>query len=82
MRLSVRPSVRLSICLSFCLSVAAVGYEGEIVFDTTKADGQYKKTASNAKLRSLYPDFTFTPFSVAIQETVQWFLENYETCRK
>lgn len=29
--------------------------------DTTKADGQYKKTASNAKLRKLWPDFKFTP---------------------
>jgi hypothetical protein len=34
---------------------------GNIVFDTTKNDGQYKKTASNKKLRDLYPDFKFTP---------------------
>jgi len=31
-------------------------------FDTTKADGQYKKTASNAKLRKYLPNFKFTPF--------------------
>ena len=31
-------------------------------FDSTKADGQYKKTASNAKLRKYLPDFKFTPF--------------------
>lgn len=30
-------------------------------FDTTKADGQFKKTASNKKLMSLYPSFKFTP---------------------
>ncbi len=36
-------------------------FEGNIVFDTTKSDGQYKKTASNKKLRELYPDFQFTP---------------------
>lgn len=30
-------------------------------FDTTKSDGQFKKTASNAKLRRLLPDFKFTP---------------------
>lgn len=33
-------------------------------FDTSKADGQYKKTASNAKLRKYLPDFKFTPFKV------------------
>lgn len=36
-------------------------FEGKIVFDTTKSDGQYKKTASNKKLKELYPGFQFTP---------------------
>ena len=36
-------------------------FEGNIVFDTSKSDGQFKKTASNRKLRELYPDFKFTP---------------------
>ena len=30
-------------------------------FDTTKSDGQFKKTASNAKLRKYLPDHQFTP---------------------
>eukprot|EP00061_Rhincodon_typus_P012007 g37433.t1 len=34
-----------------------------IKFDTSKSDGQYKKTASNCKLRKYLPDFKFTPFS-------------------
>lgn len=59
----------------------AHNYQGEIVYDTTKADGQYKKTASNKKLRSLYKDFTFTPFEKAIQESVKWFIENREHAR-
>ena len=33
-----------------------------IQYDTHRADGQYKKTASNKKLRSYLPDFKFTPF--------------------
>ena len=43
---------------------------------------QYKKTASNAKLMSVYPDFKFTPFKEAVVKTCQWFEENYETARK
>ncbi len=31
-------------------------------YDASKADGQIKKTASNAKLRKYLPDFKFTPF--------------------
>ncbi|KAJ3161147.1 hypothetical protein HDU86_007769 [Geranomyces michiganensis] len=42
--------------------VSAIGFEGSIAWDRSKADGQYKKTASNAKLLSLLPDFQFTPF--------------------
>ncbi|XP_046967146.1 GDP-L-fucose synthase [Vanessa cardui] len=59
----------------------AYGYQGQIVYDTSKADGQYKKTASNRKLRSLYKDFTFTPFDKAIEETVAWFIENRDHAR-
>ncbi|KAK4699006.1 hypothetical protein P7C70_g7261, partial [Phenoliferia sp. Uapishka_3] len=46
--------------------VKAVGFEGEYSFDTSKADGQFKKTASNAKLMKLLPDFEFTPFETEL----------------
>ncbi|XP_060802103.1 GDP-L-fucose synthase [Amyelois transitella] len=59
----------------------AHGYTGDIVYDTSKADGQYKKTASNKKLRSLYKDFKFTPFETAIQESVDWYKRNREMAR-
>lgn len=62
--------------------VKAMDFKGEVIFDTTKADGQYKKTASNAKLRKYLPDFQFTDFDEAIKETVQWFEANYATARK
>lgn len=59
----------------------AHGFSGEIVYDTTKADGQHKKTASNGKLRALYADFHFTPFETAIRDTVAWFKQNWENAR-
>jgi len=62
--------------------VEAMEFKGEVKFDTSKADGQYKKTASNAKLRELYPEFKFTPFKDAVKETTRWFMDNYETARK
>jgi GDP-L-fucose synthase len=60
----------------------AMNFTGEIVFDTTKADGQFKKTANNAKLRRYLPDFKFTPFAEGIQRSVDWFIANYDTARK
>ncbi|KAI0305358.1 GDP-L-fucose synthetase [Multifurca ochricompacta] len=60
--------------------VAAIGFKGEYRFDPSRADGQFRKPASNQKLLSLLGNkFEFTPFEVALRETVQWFVEHYET---
>eukprot|EP01035_Chromulina_nebulosa_P022949 gene22949-29730_t len=60
----------------------AMNFQGKIVFDTTKSDGQFKKTASNLKLKSLYPDFKFTPIQEGLKEACNWFEENYDIARK
>lgn len=67
--------------LSLSLS-QAFDFKGEVKYLTDKSDGQFKKTASNAKLRKYLPDFKFTPMDRAIQETTDWFRANYETARK
>lgn len=65
------------------LAVAkAMKFEGEVVFDTSKADGQFKKTAANKKLRKFRPDYNFTKIQDGVQKSVDWFVENYESCRK
>ena len=60
----------------------AMDFQGKIVFDTTKSDGQFKKTANNSKLMSLYPEFKFTPIKEGLKQACDWFVENYETARK
>lgn len=60
----------------------AFDFRGKIEFDTTKADGQFKKTASNNKLRNLHPTFKFTNFDQAIKDSVTWFIDNYSIARK
>jgi GDP-L-fucose synthase len=65
------------------LAVAkAMKFDGNVVFDSEKADGQFKKTASNKKLRSYRPDYKFTSIEDGIQKSVDWFVANYDTCRK
>ncbi|XP_077493667.1 GDP-L-fucose synthase-like [Amblyomma americanum] len=60
----------------------AFDFKGDVVFDTSKADGRFRKTASNKKLRRYLPDFKFTPIEKALKETVDWYVKNYETARK
>ena len=54
--------------------------EHRIKYDVSREDGQYKKTASNAKLRSILPKFyEFTKIDEGIRETCEWFkASNYE----
>lgn len=62
--------------------VKVMDFKGIVEFDTSRSDGQYKKTASNVKLMKYLPDFKFTPFETAISESVKWFINNYELARK
>jgi GDP-L-fucose synthase len=57
-------------------------YEDQLVFDTSYSDGQYKKTADNSKLTKLYPNFEFTNVNIGIQNSVQWFKDNFSVLRK
>lgn len=61
--------------------VKSIGFTGEVKYDTSRADGQFKKTASNLKLRKYLPDYKFMDFEKAIDQSVKWFLENRETAR-
>ena len=59
-----------------------IGYTGKILFDTSYTNGQYKKTASNDKLKKIFPDFIFTTIEEGLKETTQWFLTHYPNIRK
>lgn len=80
--LSVDESAEISIKEAAEAVVEAMDFKGEVVFDTNRSDGQFKKTASNEKLRKHLPDFQFTPFKEAVKVACDWFVNNYETARK
>ena len=52
-----------------------------VLWDTTKSDGQFKKTADNTKLRKII-DYKFTKIEDGLNNTIEWFIENYDICRK
>ncbi|XP_077301020.1 GDP-L-fucose synthase-like protein isoform X2 [Arctopsyche grandis] len=60
----------------------SINFKGDLSYDTSKPDGQYKKTASNKKLRSHLPNFQFTKFEDAMKESVQWYIDNKDSARK
>ena len=76
------PSEEISIIDLVDLLVKEFNFRGEVIFDNTKPDGQYRKPSDNSKLRSYLPDFKFTSIEDGIKETINWFIENYEKTRK
>jgi len=61
--------------------VKAVGFEGDYTFDTSKADGQHRKPASNDKLLSLIGEYKFENFEDALAQSVKWLVDNWDVAR-
>jgi GDP-L-fucose synthase len=80
--LSVDEEDELSIQKVAEIIAEKMDYKDHLVFDSTKSDGQYKKSVSNQKLKSLLPDFEFTTIEVGLDHTIEWFLQNYPNIRK
>jgi len=53
-----------------------IGYEGEIVFDSSKPDGTFRKKMDNSRLFNLGVNHAFNLES-GLQKTYDWFVQNY-----
>jgi GDP-L-fucose synthase len=58
-----------------------IGFEGNINFDISKPDGQYKKPSSNQKLKSLGWSGEYTPLRDGLRETIKSFQYRYPDVR-
>lgn len=56
-------------------------YDGEIIFDKSKPDGQYRKPSDNSVIKDMFPDFKFTPVRDGLEKSISWFNENYPKVR-
>jgi GDP-L-fucose synthase len=64
------------------LLVKEFNFKGNVVFDKSKPDGQFRKPSDNSKLKTYLPNFKFTPIEEGLKETINWFIKNYENTRK
>jgi GDP-L-fucose synthase len=64
------------------LLVKEFNFKGKVIFDKSKPDGQFRKPSDNSKLKSYLPNFEFTPIEQGLNETINWFIENYDKTRK
>jgi GDP-L-fucose synthase len=57
-------------------------FKGNIKFDQTKPEGQFRKPSDNSVIKNMFPDFKFTPIEDGLKESIDWFIENYPNIRK
>jgi GDP-L-fucose synthase len=59
-----------------------MGFKNKIIFDKSKPEGQIRKPSDNSYLKSIIGDYQFTPLKDGLDETIEYFLKNYNTLRK
>jgi GDP-L-fucose synthase len=62
--------------------VELMNFKGEVVFDLSKPDGQFRKPSDNSKIKHYLPDFKFTPIYEGLKETIEYFENHYNVIRK
>jgi len=80
--LSVDESDEISIGNVARLISRAFDWEERMVFDDKYSDGQYKKTADNSKWKALYGDLNTISIESGLEDTIKWFITNYDSLRK
>ena len=56
-------------------------YDGEIIFDESKPDGQFRKPSDGKALGSYLPDFAYQNLETGLTETIEWFQNNFPNVR-
>jgi GDP-L-fucose synthase len=62
--------------------VELMNFKGDVIFDSSKPDGQFRKPSDNSKIKNYLPEFKFTPLYEGLKETIEYFEKNYNLVRK
>lgn len=62
--------------------VEIMNFKGNVIYDTSKPEGQFRKPSDNHKIKHYLPNFEFTPFYDGLKETIEYFEKNYNVIRK
>jgi GDP-L-fucose synthase len=60
------------------LIAGKIGYEGRLIFDTSKPDGQWRRQLDVSKALKLFNFIAEKDFDSGLEETIAWYKENYE----
>ena len=58
-----------------------IEYEGEVIWDDQKPEGQYRKPSCNQKFLKICPNFKYTSLDDGLKATCDWFVKTYPGVR-
>jgi len=58
-----------------------LGFEREIVFDTSRPEGQFRKPSSAEEMKIHFPNTEFTELEEGLRKTVDWFVSRFPKVR-
>jgi GDP-L-fucose synthase len=59
-----------------------MNYKGNVIWDTSKPDGQFRKPSDNTKIKNYLPNYIFTSIYDGLKQTIEYFEKNYNIIRK
>lgn len=62
--------------------VEIMNFKGNVTYDTSKPEGQFRKPSDNSKIKNYLPNFKFTTLYDGLKETIEYFEKNYNVIRK
>ncbi|MCX7847718.1 MAG: GDP-L-fucose synthase [bacterium] len=76
--INISSGVQTTIKELYTLVVELCGFKGEIVWDTSKPDGQMYKGFDVTRMRRVLGFHEITPLRQGLEETIAWFRANYD----
>lgn len=82
--LVVSPPIDNEITIKDLITILSKKFKviNKIKYDMQYSDGQLVKTSDCNELLSLLPDFKFTLLETGLEQTINYFIENYNEVRK
>jgi GDP-L-fucose synthase len=56
-------------------------FKNDVIWDTSKPNGQRSRPSSKARVNRLFPDFKYTDLRYGLEKTWNWFCNNYPNVR-
>jgi GDP-L-fucose synthase len=78
----ISTSQEVSIKQVVALICDIIGFKGNVVWNTSKPEGQFRKPTDTARLKSVIGNYQFVDLKAGLEETIDYFISNYQSVRK